>query len=78
MPKKIEEKIGYCKRCDRQNVFQRSSNAMGLGMMIIHMALTIITGGLWLIALALILFMNIRVGGWVCSSCGNGSKRKTA
>ncbi len=59
----IEQKGGYCKNCGRQVVvFRKGTNH------ILHLLLTIVTGGIWLIVWIL---TGVKFGGWRCASCGS-------
>jgi hypothetical protein len=59
----LELKGGYCRDCDKtQKVFRKTPNH------ILHLILSIVTGGLWLIVW---LILMIRFGGWRCDECGS-------
>jgi len=53
----------YCPACERNTMAQRPGTNH-----ILHLLLTICTGGLWLIIWIL---ASIRIGGWKCSTCGS-------
>ncbi len=58
-----EKKSGYCKGCQKQVVvFRKGTNH------ILHLLMTIITGGLWLF---LWLGLTIKFCGWRCTQCGS-------
>jgi len=58
-----EESGGYCKRCnDRVLVRRQATNH------ILHLVLSVLTGGLWLLVW---IASAIKVGGWRCSRCGS-------
>lgn len=63
----IQFKGGYCNNCDASRKVERKT-----ANHILHLILTILTAGFWLIIWVLV---AIRIGGWRCSSCG--SKRVT-
>ena len=58
-----QEKSGFCKMCDRQVVVSRPGTNH-----ILHLLLSILTAGLWLIVW---IGSAIKFGGWRCSTCGN-------
>lgn len=52
----------HCKTCKRSVLAQRPGTNH-----ILHLILSIVTGGIWLI----IWFMSaVKIGGWRCSHCG--------
>jgi hypothetical protein len=57
-----EETSKFCGYCNRQVLARRQGTNH-----ILHLLLTIVTGGLWLIIWILI---SVKIGGWRCSSCG--------
>jgi len=58
----IEQTFRYCGRCRRSTMAYRPSASH-----ILHLLLTILTGGIWLI----VWFGScVRVGGWKCGTCG--------
>ncbi len=62
-----QEATGFCKNCKRQvRIQRRGANH------ILHLLLTIITAGLWIIVWIL---ASIKIGGWRCSQCGLGVSR---
>jgi len=58
-----QKKSGFCKMCNQQTVVFRKGTSH-----ILHLLLTIITGGLWLI---IWLGLSIKFSGWRCSQCGS-------
>lgn len=63
----MQFKGGFCKNCGQsRKVERRTANH------VLHLILTILTAGFWLIVWILV---AIRIGGWRCSACG--SKRVT-
>ena len=60
-----ERKGGFCPRCNQHVVvFRKGTNH------ILHLLLTILTGGLWLI---IWVGVAVKFGGWRCTVCGNSS-----
>lgn len=58
-----ERKSGYCRSCKKRNVVFRPGTSH-----LLHLFLSIITAGIWLIVW---LLSTIKVGGWRCSACGS-------
>ena len=56
-------KSGFCKDCNEQRKVARPKINH-----ILHLILSIITAGIWLIVW---LGISIRVGGWRCDECGS-------
>jgi hypothetical protein len=57
-----QEATGFCKKCDHQVMIRRKGTSH-----VLHLLLTILTAGIWLIVWILV---SIKVGGWRCSQCG--------
>lgn len=58
-----EIKSGFCQWCDRRvMVFRRGTNHL------LHLILSILTGGLWII---IWIGLAIKIGGWRCVECGS-------
>ena len=70
MGKAIEETIKKCNKCDKKTIHIRNTNKMGLGMFLIHLVLTVVTVGVWLVLLIIWMILNTKIGGWVCKECG--------
>lgn len=71
MAKAIEETLKKCNRCKKTTIHMRNTNRMGLFMFLVHLVLTVVTAGIWLI-LAIIYYVgNTKIGGWKCSECGS-------
>ncbi len=70
MAKAVEETIKKCRKCKKKTVHMRNTNKMGLGMFLVHLVLTVITAGVWLVLLIIVMILNTRIGGWTCSECG--------
>jgi hypothetical protein len=58
----FEEASGYCTDCKKQVLIRRKGTNH-----LLHLILTLVTGGLWLIVWIL---CAIKIGGWRCSQCG--------
>lgn len=57
-----ERKSGYCRQCSKRTVvFRPGTNH------ILHLILSVLTAGIWLIVW---LLSTIKVGGWRCVTCG--------
>lgn len=70
MSKAIEETLKHCKKCGKKTTHMRNINKTGLIMLLVHIALTICTAGVWLVLLVLWKVLNTKVGGWMCKECG--------
>ena len=57
-----QEATGFCKACNRQVMIRRKGTNH-----VLHLLLTLVTLGFWLIIWALVSF---KIGGWRCSQCG--------
>ena len=64
----MEFKSGYCKNCEESRKVERGSTNH-----VLHLILSIITAGLWLIVWLLI---SVKIGGWRCSTCGSNKVSK--
>lgn len=59
----MQFKSGVCKNCgESRKVERKTANH------ILHLILSILTAGLWLVVWLLI---TIQIGGWRCSTCGS-------
>jgi len=62
-----DTKSGYCKQCDAQRVVFRKGTSH-----ILHLILSVLTGGIWLIVW---LLLAVKIGGWRCQTCGSTKTR---
>ena len=69
MAKALEETFKKCTTCNRKTVHVRNINKTGLAMFLVHLCLTIVTAGVWLILLIIWLLLNKKIGGWTCKNC---------
>lgn len=58
-----QSKQGFCKTCNQMRLVNRPGTNH-----ILHLLLSIITGGIWLIVWIL---TSVKIGGWRCSQCGS-------
>lgn len=58
----MEQNSKFCKRCQKHTLVQRPSTNH-----VLHLLLTIVTAGLWLIIWMLSI---VKIGGWRCTQCG--------
>lgn len=58
-----EKKSGFCQQCNKQSVVFRKGTSH-----ILHLLLTVLTAGLWLIVW---IGSAIKFGGWRCTQCGS-------
>ncbi len=73
----IEEKLSVCTKCKKSTIHHRNSESLGVIMIIIHIILTIITSGLWIIPLVIyLLFKAGNKNKFVCKECGCISMHK--
>ncbi len=63
----VQEATGFCKGCNRQVMIRRQGTNH-----ILHLLLTVLTAGLWLVIWILV---SIKMGGWRCSLCGMHASR---
>ncbi len=70
LAKAIEETLKHCKRCNKTTKHYRNINKTGLIMFLVHLVLTVVTAGVWLVILVIWLILNMKIGGWKCSECG--------
>lgn len=69
MPKAIEETLKYCPHCKKKTRHYRNTNKTGLLMFLVHLVLTVVTFGGWLVLLVIWMILTKKVGGWTCSEC---------
>ena len=58
-----QQKSKYCLYCQKQVLVNRPGTNH-----LLHLILTLVTGGLWLIIWIL---CSIKIGGWKCCRCGS-------
>lgn len=63
----VQEATGFCKFCNKQVMIRRKGTNH-----ILHLILSIITCGLWIIVWILV---SIKIGGWRCTQCGTAASR---
>lgn len=69
----IEKRLKYCKRCKTVTKQMRNSKTPSGFMLLVHLAMTVATGGIWLVLVIIWKLLNFNTGGWVCSQCGGKS-----
>lgn len=57
-----QEATGFCRGCNRQVLVRRKGTNH-----VLHLLLTVVTCGLWLV---IWLLSAIKIGGWRCTVCG--------
>lgn len=67
----IEERLRYCKRCGKTTRHCRNNTKSSGFMLLVHLVLTVVTAGVWLVLVILWKVLNTKIGGWKCSECGN-------
>ena len=70
MAKAIEETLKKCTNCKRKTKHIRNITKSSSVMILVHIALTLVTMGVWLVLLLIWTILNAKVGGWTCSECG--------
>lgn len=71
MAKDLERTLMKCKKCKKKTEHLRNTNKTGLLALIIHIALILVTAGLWLIAIIIYKLFTAKIGGWQCSECNS-------
>lgn len=66
----MQYKSGFCQACNQQRKVEREKINH-----ILHLLLSILTAGLWLI---IWLGVSVRFGGWRCESCGSTKVKKVS
>jgi hypothetical protein len=74
MATKVIEKMLFCKQCNKETLHRKNSKQMSW---IMHLVLTILTAGGWLIFLAILFIWHTInksataiTNSWVCAECG--------
>jgi len=62
-----QERSGFCDTCKKQVMVRRAGTSH-----LLHLILTCLTMGLWLIVW---LLSSVKVGGWRCTNCGSVVKK---
>ncbi len=70
MAKDIEQTLKPCKKCSKQTIHHRAISKTSLFMLLVHIVLTVCTGGIWLVLLIIWKLLNTKIGGWSCKECG--------
>lgn len=59
----LQHSSRFCRECQKRVLAQRPGTNHGL-----HLVLTIVTGGAWLLIWILV---AVKIGGWRCAFCGS-------
>lgn len=70
MTRIVEESLKHCRRCGKETVHRRNNTKTGLLMFLVHLVLTVLTWGAWLVLVVIWAVLNAKIGGWACSECG--------
>lgn len=71
----IEEQLKHCAYCDKQTRHMRNNVKSSGFAIFIHVILTLLTVGIWLIPLVLYkLILMMFTGSWKCSECESNEK----
>ena len=68
--KTIEQQLKVCHNCKKHTTHLRNKTSTGLFMLLIHVILTVMTVGVWLVLAVVWKIMNRKIGGWRCEECG--------
>ncbi len=71
MAKVIEEQLKQCKKCEKTTKHYRNNSQSSGFMLLIHLVLTVVTVGIWLILVIVWKLLNTKIGGWRCSECSS-------
>lgn len=66
----IEEKLKQCGNCKKTTKHHRNNKTSSGFMLLVHLILTIMTVGVWLVIIIIWKLLNTSIGGWKCSDCG--------
>lgn len=69
MAKVLEEQLKHCKKCQKDTIHRRNNSKSSGFMLLVHLVLTVVTAGIWLVLVILWKILNTKVGGWKCSEC---------
>ncbi|MCV6612416.1 MAG: hypothetical protein OIF55_16765 [Amphritea sp.] len=69
MARVIEETLKKCRKCGKETVHRRNNTKTGLAMFLVHLVLTALTMGGWLVLLIIWMVLTAKIGGWKCSEC---------
>jgi predicted nucleic acid-binding Zn ribbon protein len=69
MAKYIEEQLKKCSKCKKTTKHYRNNTKTSLFMFLVHIVLTVVTAGVWLVLLIVWKLLNTKIGGWKCSEC---------
>lgn len=72
MAKVIEEQLKYCSKCGKTTKHHRNNTKSSGFMLLVHLVLTVVTTGIWLVFIIIWKLLNTKIGGWKCSECGGG------
>jgi hypothetical protein len=67
----VEEKMKDCGRCQKTTLHYRNNSESSRFMILIHIVMTLLTWGVWLVLLIIWKIMFFKIGGWKCSECKN-------
>lgn len=68
--KTIEQHMKHCSRCNRKTVHVRNVSKTGAVGFLVHLVMTVITAGAWLVLLVAYKLLTMKIGGWSCGECG--------
>lgn len=67
----IEEQLKKCPKCKKTTKHYRNNSKSSGFMILIHVILTLVTAGIWLLLVIIWKLLNAKIGGWKCSECGS-------
>lgn len=65
----VQETMKRCGMCKKVTKHARKNTKSSGLMVMIHFLLILMTAGLWLIVIALVKILELRIGGWKCMRC---------
>ena len=64
----VQQSLKHCSKCKKTTLHQRNNSKSSGFMIFVHLVLTIVTAGLWLLPVLLVKLLSFRVGGWKCAN----------
>ncbi len=71
MAQVIEEQLKHCSKCNKTTKHHRNNSQTSGFMILVHLVLTVVTYGIWLVLVIIWKVLNAKIGGWKCSECSS-------